>query len=89
MVPVLMEFGCEAIYPLNGSFSLGVMVSGATIAALLSSILLTYTAKGKDSDKLSALITTIIWCSIFLIGLIFFIFTKEVVNRTKVHEKEG
>lgn len=88
MVPVLMEFGCEAIYPLNGSFSIGVMVSGATIAALLSSILLTYTTKGKDSDKLSALITTIIWCSIFLIGFIFFLFTKEIVNKSKEQEEE-
>ena len=51
MVPVLMEYSCEAVHPLNGSFSIGVMVSGATIMALLSSILLTYTAKGKDSDK--------------------------------------
>ncbi|CAD8060431.1 unnamed protein product [Paramecium primaurelia] len=88
MVPVLMEFGCEAIYPLNGSFSIGVMVSGATIAALLSSILLTYTAKGKDSDKLSALITTIIWCSIFLIGFIFFLLTKEIENRSKEQEEK-
>ncbi|CAD8166231.1 unnamed protein product [Paramecium octaurelia] len=89
MVPVLMEFGCEAIYPLNGSFSIGLMVSGATIAALLSSILLTYTAKGKDSDKQSALITTILCCSIFLIGQILFLFTKEIENRTKEQEKEN
>lgn len=50
MVPVLMEYSCESIYPLNGSFSVGVMVSGATILALLSSVLLTFTSKGNDSD---------------------------------------
>lgn len=83
MVPILMEFGCESIYPMNGSFSIGLMVSGATITALLSSILLTYTAKGKDSDKLSALITSIIWSSIFLIGFVLFLFTKEIVITTK------
>ncbi|CAD8076178.1 unnamed protein product [Paramecium sonneborni] len=88
MVPVLMEYGCEAIYPIDGSFSIGIMVSGSTIMALLSSILLTYTAKGKDSNKQSALITTIIWCIIFIMGFLFFLFTKEILNKTKDQEKK-
>ena len=78
-----MEYSCESIYPLNGSFSIGVMVSGATIVALLSSILLTFTSKGKDSDKRSVLITTIILCLIYLVGFILFLFTKEILNRSK------
>lgn len=83
MVPVLIEYSCESIYPLNGSFSVGVMVSGATIIAMLSSILLTYTSKGKDSDKTSAFITYLILCFIYLVGFILFLFTKEILNRSK------
>lgn len=83
MVPVLIEYSCESIYPLNGSFSVGVMVSGATIIAMLSSILLTFTTKGKDSDKSSVFITYIILCCIYLVGFILFLFTKEILNRSK------
>jgi len=64
MVPVLIEYSCESIYPLNGSFSVGVMVSGVTIIAMLSSILLTFTSKGKDSDKNSIFNTYMIFCGI-------------------------
>lgn len=83
LVPILIEFGCEIIYPLNGSFSVGVMVSGSTIMALLSSMLLTYTVKGNDSNKGSVLITILILSFIFFIGFILFLFTKEILNRTK------
>ncbi|CAK77267.1 unnamed protein product (macronuclear) [Paramecium tetraurelia] len=89
MVPVLIEYSCESIYPLNGSFSVGVMVSGATTTAMLSSILLTYTSKGKDSDKTSALVTYIILCCIYLIGFILFLFTKEILNRSKEVEQRA
>ncbi|CAD8067678.1 unnamed protein product [Paramecium primaurelia] len=83
MVPVLIEYSCESIYPLNGSFSVGVMVSGVTIAAMLSSILLTFTSKGQDSDKNSIFNTYIIFCCIQLTGFILFLFTKEILNRSK------
>lgn len=89
MVPVLIEYGCESIYPLNGSFGVGIMVSGATIDALLSSILLTYTSKGNNSDHTSVLITCIVLFSIFFIGFILFLFTKEILNRSKEIEERA
>lgn len=89
MVPVLVEYSCESIYPLNGSFSVGVMVSGSTILALLSSMLLTYTVKGKDSDKISVLTTTTIWCLFYISGFLLYLFTKEILNRSKEIEERA
>lgn len=89
MVPVLIEYGCESIYPLNGSFGVGIMVSGATIDALLSSILLTYTSKGNNSDHTSVLITCIVLFGIFFTGFILFLFTKEILNRSKEIEERA
>lgn len=31
LVPIMLEYSCEAIYPLNGSFAVGLMLSGATL----------------------------------------------------------
>ena len=31
LVPIMLEYSCEAIYPLNGSFAVGIMLSGATL----------------------------------------------------------
>lgn len=89
MVPILVEYGCESIYPLNGSFGVGIMVSGATIIALLSSILLTFTSKGKNSDTNSSLITCIALFVIFFTGFILFLFTEEILNRSREIEERS
>lgn len=31
MAPVMLEYSCEAIYPLSGSFAVGLLLSGATL----------------------------------------------------------
>jgi len=36
LAPVLLEYGCEAIYPINGSFAVGLLISGATLLTVVS-----------------------------------------------------
>jgi len=37
MIPVMMELCCEIIYPLNGSFAVGILYSGSTLTTVISS----------------------------------------------------
>jgi FLVCR family feline leukemia virus subgroup C receptor-related protein len=55
MVPVMMELCCEIIYPLNGSFAIGILLSGATIVVIISSQILTIITRGTSSDRKSCL----------------------------------
>lgn len=46
LAPVLLEYSCEAIYPINGSFAVGLLISGATLFTVISSQVLTSVVKG-------------------------------------------
>jgi FLVCR family feline leukemia virus subgroup C receptor-related protein len=35
LVPVMLELSCEVIYPLNGSFAVGMLLSGATLFTVI------------------------------------------------------
>ena len=37
MIPVMMELCCEIIYPLNGSFAVGILYSGSTLTTVIGS----------------------------------------------------
>ena len=37
LVPLLFELSCEIVYPLSGSFAIGVLYSGSTILAAVNS----------------------------------------------------
>jgi FLVCR family feline leukemia virus subgroup C receptor-related protein len=82
MIPVVMELCCEIIYPLNGSFAVGILYSGSTLTTVVSSQILTIITKGTDSDKQSCLNGIILIIALLVVGAIMFSFVKEVQNRT-------
>ena len=47
LVPIMLEYSCEAIYPLNGSFAVGIMLSGATLMTVCITQLLTLIVTAK------------------------------------------
>lgn len=83
LAPVLLEYSCEAIYPINGSFAVGVLISGATLFTVISSQVLTAVVRGKDSDNESVLLTIILMIGLLFFGFVLQLFSKEILNRSK------
>lgn len=81
LVPVSLELSCEIIYPINGSFAVGILYSGATLLTVISSQLLTIIVKGEHSTEHSVLVTTIVLICILGFGFLIFLPVSEVRNR--------
>lgn len=75
--PVMMELCCEIIYPLNGSFAVGILYSGATLFSVVGTQVLTFVTKGTDSDKFSSFIGVMLIVGSQIAGAIMFLFVKE------------
>lgn len=58
-VPLMIEWGCQLIYPINDSFCIGIMYSGATMAGSFIGSLLTIISKGIHADKLLNIINIV------------------------------
>ena len=83
LVPIMLEYSCEAIYPLNGSFAVGLMLSGATLMTVCITQLLTVIVKGKDARRTEVAQTLGTTIAILFVGFIVFFFTSQVKNRSK------
>ena len=82
LIPVLIEMSCENIYPLSGSFAVGMLLSGATLLTVVASQVLTVITKGNDSDSDSSLLGCICIVALLVIGIVSLSFVKEVKNRS-------
>lgn len=50
-IPLLLEWGCEQIYPLNDSFCIGLMYSGATMGSSFIAQILVIAIHGDKASK--------------------------------------
>jgi FLVCR family feline leukemia virus subgroup C receptor-related protein len=82
LIPVMLECSCEIIYPLSGSFAVGLLFSGATLLTVVSSQLLTIIIGGNQSDKWTVLYGCIVILTLFVLGFVAMFFVKETRNRS-------
>ncbi|CAD8065070.1 unnamed protein product [Paramecium sonneborni] len=80
-IPLLLEWGCEQIYPLNDSFCIGLQYSGATMGSSFIAQIVSMIIHGKDASKFDGFIGITIICSLYALAILSIVFLKEVKHK--------
>ncbi|CAD8157072.1 unnamed protein product [Paramecium pentaurelia] len=80
-IPLLLEWGCEQIYPLNDSFCIGLQYSGATMGSSFIAQIVSMVIHGKDATKFDGFMGITIICSLYTLAILSILFLKEVKHK--------
>ncbi|CAD8153440.1 unnamed protein product [Paramecium octaurelia] len=80
-IPLLLEWGCEQIYPLNDSFCIGLQYSGATMGSSFIAQIVSMVIYGKKATKFDGFMGITIICALYTLAILSILFLKEVKHK--------